>query len=127
MQLGLIGLGRMGANMGKRLLRNGHSVVGWNREPEPIREIAAEGGVAATSTADLVKKLQTPRHIWLMLPAGVVDHIALPADEARPTRALDYYFPWIFARLIMLLARRRKKDWNEVLRLKDHATMDYVS
>ena len=73
MQLGLIGLGRMGANMGKRLLRNGHSVVGWNREPEPIREIAAEGGVAATSTADLVKKLQTPRHICLMLPAGVVD------------------------------------------------------
>ena len=62
-----------------------------------------------------------------MLPAGVVDHIALPADEARPTRALDYYFPWILARLIMLLARRRKKDWNEVLRLKDHATMDYVS
>ena len=62
-----------------------------------------------------------------MLPAGVVDHIALPADEARPTRALDYDFPWIFARLIMLLARRRKKDWNEVLRLKDHATMDYVN
>ena len=81
MQLGLIGLGRMGANMGKRLLRNGHSVVGWNREPEPIREIAAEGGIAATSTADLVKKLQAPRHIWLMLPAGVVDEMI---DELVP-------------------------------------------
>uniref|UniRef100_A0A7S2ITC4 Phospholipid/glycerol acyltransferase domain-containing protein n=1 Tax=Haptolina brevifila TaxID=156173 RepID=A0A7S2ITC4_9EUKA len=62
-----------------------------------------------------------------MLPAGVADHASLSADEARPTRALDYYFPWIVARIIMLFLRRRKKDWNEVLRLKDHATMDYVS
>jgi len=62
-----------------------------------------------------------------LLPAGVSDHVSLTADEARPTRALDYYFPWIVARIIMLFLRRRKKDWNEVLRLKDHATMDYVS
>ena len=61
-----------------------------------------------------------------MLPEGVVAHISISADEARPTRALDYYFPWIIARVIMLVLRRRKRDWNEVLRLKDHATMDYV-
>ena len=61
-----------------------------------------------------------------LLAPGVTEHVSLPADDARPTRALDYYFPWIIARFIMLLARRRKKDWNEVLRLKDHATMDYV-
>lgn len=73
MQLGLIGLGRMGANMAKRLVRNGHSVVAWNRNPEPALELAAEGGIAAATVADLVQKLQAPRHVWLMLPAGVVD------------------------------------------------------
>ena len=71
------------------------------------------------------KKAMDPA--FVMLPAGVVDHIALSADDVRPTRALDYYFPWIIARVVMLTLRRRKKDWNEVLRLKDHATMDYVS
>ena len=61
-----------------------------------------------------------------LLPAGVADHVALAADDARPTLALDYYFPWWVARLVMLVARRRKKDWNEVLRLRDVATMDYA-
>jgi hypothetical protein len=51
---------------------------------------------------------------------------SLTADEARPSRTLDYYFPWWAARLIMLVARRKKRDWNEVLRIKDAATMDYV-
>ena len=73
MQLGLIGLGRMGLNMGKRLAAAGHQVVGWNRNPAPAQELAAAGGTAASDVADLVKRLQAPRHVWLMLPAGVVD------------------------------------------------------
>jgi len=60
------------------------------------------------------------------LPDGVLSHVNLPADDARPTRALDYYFPWWIARLLMLVARRKKRDWNEVLRLNDASTMDYV-
>ncbi len=73
MQLGLIGLGRMGLNMGKRLTRAGHQVVGFNQQAEATRELAAAGGVAAASMADLVSKLQSPRHVWLMIPAGAVD------------------------------------------------------
>jgi len=61
-----------------------------------------------------------------LLPAGVADSLSQSADDARPTRPLDYYFPWWVARLIMLVARRQKKDWNEVLRLNDASTMDYV-
>ena len=61
-----------------------------------------------------------------LLPTGVADLLSKSADEARPTRALDYYFPWIVARVLMLIARRKKKDWNEVLRLNDAPTMDYV-
>ncbi len=73
MELGLIGLGRMGANMGKRLLKGGHRVVGWNRNPAPAEELVALGGVAAPSVEELVRSLAAPRHVWLMLPAGVVD------------------------------------------------------
>jgi len=61
-----------------------------------------------------------------LLPTGVDQYMTLTADEARPSRTLDYYFPWWAARLIMLVARRKKRDWNEVLRIKDAATMDYV-
>ena len=51
MQLGLIGLGRMGGNMAKRLLRNGHQVVGWNQAPEPVTALVADGGIGAASAA----------------------------------------------------------------------------
>ena len=61
-----------------------------------------------------------------LLPDGVSDHLHKPADEVRPLSTLDYYFPWWAARLVMLVARRPKKDWNEVLRLSDVPTMDYV-
>ena len=77
MQLGLIGLGRMGMNMARRLLKGGHKVVAYNRTPERVKEIIKEGARGAYSLEELVKKLKPPRIIWLMLPAGrpVDEHI----------------------------------------------------
>src|SRR5262245_36996953 len=73
MQLGMIGLGRMGANMVRRLLRGGHECVVYDVHPEAVRELAAEGVVGASSLDDLVGKLAKPRAVWLMVPAAVVD------------------------------------------------------
>ena len=73
MQLGMIGLGRMGANMTRRLLDGGHQCVVFDRSPKAIKELTAEKAVGASSLADLVKKLTTPRAVWLMVPAAVVD------------------------------------------------------
>jgi 6-phosphogluconate dehydrogenase len=72
-QLGLIGLGRMGANMARRLLRGGHQCVVFDVSTNAIEEIATEGAVSASSLAELSKKLAKPRALWLMVPAGVVD------------------------------------------------------
>src|ERR1700675_2948832 len=73
MQIGMIGLGRMGANMVRRLIRKGHSCVVFNRSPQAVNELVKEKAIGATSLADVVKKLETPRAIWLMMPAAVVD------------------------------------------------------
>ncbi len=73
MQIGMIGLGRMGANMVRRLIRKGHSCVVFNRSPQPVQELVKEKAIGATSLADVVKKLEKPRAIWLMVPAAVVD------------------------------------------------------
>ncbi len=73
MQLGMIGLGRMGANMVRRLLQGGHHCVAFDRSPKAVEELVREKAVGAASLADLVKKLDTPRAIWLMVPAAVVD------------------------------------------------------
>ena len=70
MQIGFVGLGRMGANMVRRLLRDGHEVVAYNRTPEKTKEIAREGAVAAFSIEELVSKLKAPRAVWIMVPAG---------------------------------------------------------
>src|SRR4029077_7890374 len=73
MQIGMIGLGRVGANMVRRLIRKGHSCVVFNRSPNAVNELVKEKAIGATSLADVVKKLETPRAIWLMMPAAVVD------------------------------------------------------
>src|SRR6516165_2773422 len=73
MQLGMIGLGRMGANMVRRLLRGGHQCVAFDRSPKTVEELVREKATGTASLADLVKKLQKPRAIWLMVPAAVVD------------------------------------------------------
>ena len=73
MQLGMIGLGRMGANMVRRLQKNGHTCVVYDRSAETVKQLAGEGAIGANSLDDFVQKLQKPRAIWLMVPAGVVD------------------------------------------------------
>jgi 6-phosphogluconate dehydrogenase len=73
MQLGMIGLGRMGANMVRRLLKNGQTCVVFDRSPNAVKDLVKEKAIGATSLADLVKKLEKPRAVWLMVPAAVVD------------------------------------------------------
>ncbi|HEX9120292.1 MAG TPA: decarboxylating 6-phosphogluconate dehydrogenase [Terriglobales bacterium] len=73
MQIGMIGLGRMGANMVRRLLRGGHECVVFDANVGNVKQLAGEGAVGATSLDDFVRKLKTPRAVWLMLPAAVVD------------------------------------------------------
>ena len=73
MQLGMIGLGRMGANMVRRLMKDGHECVVYNRSPAPVKAMEGEGAIGASDLDDFIAKLETPRVVWLMVPAAVVD------------------------------------------------------
>jgi 6-phosphogluconate dehydrogenase len=73
MQLGMIGLGRMGANMVRRLIHKGHNCVVFDRSPQAVSDLVKEKATGSASLAEFVKKLEKPRAIWLMVPAGVVD------------------------------------------------------
>ena len=75
MQLGMIGLGRMGGNMVRRLLRSGHQCVVCDRSANAVAELVKEKAVGTTSLADFAKKLTKPRAVWLMVPTGVVDNV----------------------------------------------------
>lgn len=77
MQIGIIGLGRMGANIARRLMRHGHGCVVYDRSPEPGRQLAGEGATAANGFADLVARLTAPRAVWIMLPAGEATEAAI--------------------------------------------------
>jgi 6-phosphogluconate dehydrogenase len=86
MRIGFIGLGRMGGNMVRRLLRDGHEIVAYNRTPEKTKEIAGEGAEAAFTIAELVEKLAKPRTAWIMVPAG-------DATEAQIQELLQHLEP----------------------------------
>jgi 6-phosphogluconate dehydrogenase len=70
MQLGMVGLGRMGANMARRLMKDGHEIVAFDVNPDAVTELAGEGASGAESLADLASKLSAPRSVWVMVPAG---------------------------------------------------------
>ena len=79
MEIGFVGLGRMGFNMTLRLLRGGHRVVAWNRSPDKVQDAARHGAVGAASLADLAGRLAAPRAVWVMLPAGAATDDAIRA------------------------------------------------
>src|SRR5215213_6887968 len=81
MQVAMLGLGRMGANMVRRLMRGGHECVVYDVSPDSVKALAGEGAVGSESMEDFVGKLETPRSIWLMVPAAVVDKTL---DELTP-------------------------------------------
>jgi len=70
LKIGMVGLGKMGANMSLRIMQHGHQVVGWDRSEESVKGVASEGAQGAATLEDLVKALEPPRAVWLMLPAG---------------------------------------------------------
>jgi len=86
MQLGMIGLGRMGANLSRRLMRDGHRVVAYDRNPDVVKSLAGEGAAGAESLADFVAKLDKPRAMWIMVPAGVVESTL---EQLRPHLEAD--------------------------------------
>jgi len=86
MQLGMIGLGRMGANLVRRLMRDGHSCVAYDVNADVVKALEAEGATGATSLADFVAKLDTPRNIWIMVPAAIVQPTL---DQLLPMLAAD--------------------------------------
>jgi 6-phosphogluconate dehydrogenase len=86
MRIGFIGLGRMGANMVRRLVRDGHEIVVYNRTPEKTREAEGEGAIASFSIEELVGKLEKPRAAWIMVPAG-------DATEAQIAELLEHLEP----------------------------------
>lgn len=81
MQIGMIGLGRMGANMARRLLHAGHACVVYDRNPDAVTELEQAGASGATSLQQLVQKLEPPRALWLMLPVAVTDRVL---EELKP-------------------------------------------
>ena len=77
MQIGVVGLGRMGANIARRLMRHGHSCVVWDRDPKPGQQLAGEDALTVASLAELVRTLAVPRSVWVMLPAGEATETAI--------------------------------------------------
>jgi 6-phosphogluconate dehydrogenase len=97
MQLGMIGLGRMGANMVRRLMRDGHECVVFDVSADAVKNLAKEGAIGASSMEDLVSKLSKPRAAWMMVPAAVVDQTleglvkAMEADDIIIDGGNSYY------------------------------------
>jgi 6-phosphogluconate dehydrogenase len=112
MELGMIGLGKMGANMSERLVRGGHRVVGYDRSPDAIAAVVARGGEGAGSLEELVGKLASPRAIWVMVPAGA------PVDST-----IDLLIPMLAPGDVIIDGGNSnyKDSQRRALYLKEHA------
>ncbi len=86
MQIAMVGLGRMGANMVRRLIKGGHQCVVYDHSADAVQQLVKEGGQGASSLGDMVSKLEAPRAVWLMVPAGVVDQTV---EELLPLLAAN--------------------------------------
>src|SRR5260370_23047498 len=86
MQLGMIGIGRMGANLVRRLMRDGHRCVAYDRNQDVVKSMAAEAATGGDGVADFVAKLDKPRALWIMVPAGVVESTL---EQLRPLLETD--------------------------------------
>ena len=97
MQLGMIGLGRMGANLSRRLMNDGHHVVVYDVNADAVKSLAADGATGTNTLADFVNALEKPRNIWIMIPAGIVDQTLeqlvplLDADDTIIDGGNSYY------------------------------------
>lgn len=97
MKIGMIGLGRMGANMTRRLMKGGHECVVFNRSPKAVEQLVSENAIGASSLADLAEQLETPRTIWMMVPGATVERVIaellphLDADDILIDGGNSYY------------------------------------
>ena len=97
MQLGMIGLGRMGANLVRRLMRDGHRCVAYDVNADAVKALEADGAEGASSLAEFVAKLEKPRNVWIMVPAGIVQQTLdqliplLDADDVVIDGGNSYY------------------------------------
>ena len=83
MELGIVGLGRMGANMARRLMRDGHRFVAYDVNPDAVKELAGEGAEGAPTLEELASKLSAPRSVWVMVPAGEITEKTIAGRRRR--------------------------------------------
>src|SRR3954469_15806475 len=88
MELGIVGLGRMGANMARRLMRDGHKIVAYDVNPDAVSKLAGEGAEGASSLQEMAAKLSAPRSVWIMVPAGEITEQTV-ADVAAVLESRD--------------------------------------
>ena len=81
MQLGMVGLGRMGANIVRRIMRDGHTAVAFDTNPDTVAQLEKEGAVGANTLEEFVQKLETPRVAWVMIPAGITGQVVEQLSE----------------------------------------------
>src|SRR2546422_3936075 len=118
MQLGMIGLGRMGGNIVRRLMRNGHTSVVYDKDSRAVAALAAEGATGANSLEDFVAKLEKPRTAWVMLPAGKITEATIeelaklmqPGDR-KSTRLNSSHGYISYA--VFCLKKKKKKKCND--------------
>ena len=93
MQIGMIGLGRMGGNIARRLMRHGHEAVVYDRDSQAVAALASDGAIGVAGIDELVHKLARPRAVWVMLPAGEITETAI-ARARRPARTGRCHSRW---------------------------------